>query len=53
MVAPLMLVLAHLKKESLVLVQKSRGAPKDGHRGKEETIVVDLKEDIAAKKKLS
>jgi hypothetical protein len=37
---PLMLVLAHLKQESLMHDQKSRGASKVGHRGKEETIVV-------------
>jgi hypothetical protein len=32
---------------------KYRGASKDGHRGKEETIVVDLKVGRSAKKKLS
>jgi len=36
--------LVHLKIESLVHDHKYRGAPKDGHRGKEETIVADLKE---------
>jgi hypothetical protein len=39
-------VLAHLKIEGLVHDHKYRGAPKEGHRGKEETIVVDLKEGI-------
>jgi hypothetical protein len=46
-------VLPHLTNESLVLVQKYRGAPKDGHRGKKETIVVNLERRHPAKKKLS
>jgi hypothetical protein len=40
--APLIFALAYLKKESLVLVQKYRGAPKDGHRGE--------KTELASKK---
>ena len=39
---------SHLKIESLVHDHKYRGAPKDGHLGKEETIVMNLKYDIAA-----
>jgi hypothetical protein len=46
-------VLAHLKQEGLVHDQNYRGASKDGHRGKAETIVVDLKVGYSAKKKLS
>jgi hypothetical protein len=40
----------NFKTESLVHDQKSRGASKDEHRGKEETIVVDLKVGRSAKK---
>jgi len=44
-------VLDTTKKLCSILI--NREAPKDGHRGKEETIVMNLKEGITAKKKLS
>jgi hypothetical protein len=39
--------------EGLVHEHKYRDAPNEGHRGTEETIVVDLKESVSVTNKLS